>query len=201
VTGIFDIYHIMLSNPVNNNFRFALQKDFIHGAVKTQFEPYFKYANNQFEDIVEYLNYTICNVGWPGISDENVKQFSRTGRSKDSQGSKLAEEDIIREITVSFNMKEGYFNWLILFYNAIEHLTPSKSHRYLADCWMDIHDDEGNVIAQQRFSQITFRRLDPLSFDVKDNGIVNKTFDMTLGYTKMSLDFFVDGKTSYKFVV
>lgn len=196
----------MISSPVSNNFRFSFHKTFIRQEVKEKFKPYFNNINRYlFGDINEYLNSTVSKVVWPGIADETITQY---GAKKDGSyktrrmnTAKSPEELIEKNLDVYFSVKEGYYNWLILYSNLLEqmkHNSKSREKFHLPECYLQVLDDAGSIIMQIAFQKINFVNLEKMEFNTQDTNIVNKDFSLSLTYTDFDMRFYMDGDLSEK---
>lgn len=186
----------MLANPILSSFRIRLPKSFISEEVRTETSEYLKNLSLPYPDVSDYLNDSIIAGRVPGLSDPGTQQQTYNHGQTKTFTSGLAVESLIdKELVISFRML--YINWMILYKEMFHRLLRSRKSSnadkvFSPDIYLQLFDDEDRMIMEIVYREIQFRRLDDMDFKKQENGLISRTFDMTLGFNSIDVIFNTD---------
>lgn len=152
------------------------------------------------------MNSTITNAKLPGLSDPGTRpqihQRSKaegSGRTRTFTTALQTKESLTKEITVSFNLKNSYLNWLLCYAQFVAHLDRIEPDRvFLPDVYLQIFDDEDNIIIELIYKEISIRSVSDIDFRKQDVGLITREFEMVLAFNDFDLKFNMDKVQSHR---
>jgi hypothetical protein len=180
----------MLDNVLSNNFHIFFSNDFLYEETKITFEKYFHSNQNNFENIIDYINSTILEHTIPSFDLEVTdEQIVKGGETRTFSGSLNYLDQIDKTIEMTFGIKNSYFNYLVLLKQASIYWNRKKlkniSNPFLGDIHLHIKDDYGNLISYFRMEQIQFQSIGPLTFSKTDRSYQKKEFICKFNFNKL----------------
>lgn len=154
-----------------------------------------------FESPVDFINSTNTTVSLPDLTDPGTaEQIWQQGRKKTYKGGVMPKERITEKtINLSFELKNDFMNWIILYLQFMAFLdhSASKDRVFLPNVFAHIYDERDNVIVEMVYSQITFRKIDRLEFNRQQQGIMPRSFNVILAFNDFDINFNMDKTSNY----
>lgn len=177
----------MLSTARNNQFRFNLPRNFFYDSVRAAHHEYFQRLPLPYEDLSDFINSTIVSVDFPSITDSSDHiQVGNKGKERQFKSAKHVAEQTDKELTIGFKLKEGFYNWVVLYDQMIAFLNRNNPEEYQPDVYLQILDSENYIISQIIFKEVRMTEVEGLKFDSSDNGIEAKDFSIKLAFNYFS---------------
>lgn len=200
-------------SPRLDLFRFAFPKDFIPKEIEEKYSKVL-YKNPEVSvSVIDYLNESIKNVHVPGISDlyfeqdqhsvnKNIKRED-SGHSLGKLGRINIEpkhtiiykpkdnplEKIEKEITVTFRMNQGLYNYFMLYETLLMRIDKADLKDDDDVLYIEILNGNGEVTGRIIFSDCHCDGLDGLDFGydktIRDNG----DFSLKIKFNNIDFEF------------
>lgn len=191
----------MLSNPNWASFRFYFPQDWLLPNTRSKIDKQLKYNDLPYTTAIDYLNSTIVNSKIPGMSDPGTaKQVHGKGDTRTFASGLKTSTLLEKTITLNFKVKASYFNWVIMYLQQIEYLERKAidSKPFLPNVYLQIMDDEDNIIIELIYKDIQFRKISDLDFDKQNNGITSRQFTIDLAFNDFEINFLFDKVQSHR---
>ncbi len=83
----------MLLNARDNLFQFGFPRNFIPRSISEKYKPYLnRIPGNLIEEPIDFINYTIQSINFPGVGFDPVQQAQYPGRNILFRASKPVQE-------------------------------------------------------------------------------------------------------------
>jgi hypothetical protein len=100
----------------SSQFIFNLPSTFISNQIIESYTPLLEKNWVQYENVIDYLNSTIKQVSFPGISFDMPQQILMRGKVRNFKPSKNIQDIITsRELTITFRSVDSDLNYWIMF--------------------------------------------------------------------------------------
>lgn len=178
--------------PIYKNFKVYFKKDFIYKEVRDIFNKVLFEKHEMYEDIIDFINQSVVTSEFPGIGDTNTPiQTYDKGRTKEYQGGLPVKEYVDKNLPITFNVTNGYLNYIVLYVNIIKFLDHKNKNDkvFLPNIHFQILDDEDNIYIEFIYKNIKFTKLDPLSFSKQNNSILNTQFTAQFTFNDFDIIF------------
>jgi hypothetical protein len=176
----------------NSQFIFNLPSDFLPQEIINTYTPILEKNWIQYENVIDYLNSTIKNVTFPGISFEGPKQVYPRGKERYYKPAKNVQDIITtRDITVTFRSVDSDLNYWLMFDIVSKHYLDVENlyvNPFTITC-VDIHRD---AIYRIAFRQIILKSLSDKTFDYSQQKINEQTFTLTFGFNFYDIEFLLN---------
>lgn len=201
----------MLSlSPRWDQFRFMFPKEFLPKEVNDKWQAFMAKDAGVLTTPIDYLNESIKGVTFPGISDliitqpqhstnPNVRKIGRMNVEPNQNNSTYATNNpldkIQREITVTFRMNQGLYNYFMLYETIFYRICKQHLYKDGDELAIDVLGETGVVMARIRLSQCHISSLEGLEFSYDKVERQSDTFTMTIVFNNLDMEF-VDEITS-----
>jgi hypothetical protein len=180
-----------LLNPIKSNFRIFFAKDFLYEEINEEFGDYFFDENFSFLSLIDYINLTAIDMVIPGVVDTTSPEQTRYKGLKQTFASATRIEEMVesKKLSISFQHKSIYFNWLILRRMFELHVgkTAKNADTFLPQIYLHILDNYGNIILELIFKEIRIESVPQIQLLKNDIGI--KTENFICGFTFNKYEF------------
>jgi hypothetical protein len=178
----------MLLNARDNLFQFGFPRTFIPKEVGDKYKKYLnRLPGNLIEEPIDFINYTIQSINFPGMGYDPVQQAQFPGRNILFRDSKPVQELFQKELTVTFQLVDGYINYWILLETLAYYYNFSTEQPYIGDLNMRILDSEGNSLVTVTMNKVLIRTISDLQMSFASNVAEFKTFDLSLAYNDIEI--------------
>jgi hypothetical protein len=176
----------------NSQFVFNLPSDFLPQEIINTYTPILEKNWIQYENVIDYLNSTIKNVTFPGISFDGPKQVYPRGKERYYKPAKNVQDIITtRDITVTFRSVDSDLNYWLMFDIVSKHYLDVENlyvNPFTITC-VDIHRD---AIYRIAFRQIILKSLSDKTFDYSQQKVNEQTFTLTFGFNFYDIEFLLN---------
>jgi len=185
----------VIANSINNQYRIFLPLGFISKTVREIYEPYLKDLDFQYENLVSYLNSTICGAKLPGI--ENIpseQQVYDRGRTRQFSGSLPFTEYITKELTIVFKLKDAFFNWFILYECFKEYMDAGNKNIWMPDISCQLTDTDGNIIGELIYKEVMLQSLSDIVINMQSNNTSSTEFELVVKFLHLEFNSYFNKK-------
>ena len=183
----------MILNSRLNLFQFGFTRKFIPKEISDKYKPYLnRLPGNLIEEPLDFINYTIQGLNLPGVGFDPVQQAQYPGRQILFRTSLPTMELFQKEMTISFQLVDGYINYWILLETLLYYYNFSTEEPYIDDQNINILDAEGNLLVTVSIQKPIIKNISDLSVNFATNVAEFKTFDLTLVYNQLDIRLFED---------
>jgi hypothetical protein len=183
----------MILNSRSNLFVFGFPKNFMVDEVAQKYKKYLdRMPGNLVSRPIDYINYAVQSITFPSYSYEPVQQQFREDL-KSWRDSTPMREILTNELTVTFQMLDGYINyWMMLDLFLYWYSFPNPNPYIPHGISLRILDTEGNIMITIEFEEVLFKEVSSLDLSFSNNSPEFTTFDCTFTYnqfnSKLELD-------------
>jgi len=176
----------------SSQFIFNLPGDFLKPETIDTYQPILEKNWTQYENVIDYLNSTIKQVNFPGISFDMPKQIMMRGKERQFKPAKNVQDiTTTHELTVTFRSVDSDLNYWLMFDVLTKHYLDVENafvNPFTITC-VDIHRDALYVI---RFYEIILKGLGDNTFNYSQQKIASKDFTMSFHFNFYDIEFVLD---------
>lgn len=182
----------MRLNSQSSQFIFNLPSDFLPRQIIESYNPILEKNWIQYEDIISYLNSTIKNVNFPGLSFDMPKQMLIRGKERQYKPAKNPQDiTTTHDLTVTFRSVDSDLNYWLMFDIITKHYLDVENqyvYPFSITC-VDIHRDAIYII---RFYEIILKAMSENTFNYSMNKVQSKEFTITFHFNFYDIEFLLD---------
>lgn len=176
----------------SSQFIFNLPGDFLKPETVDTYQPILEKNWIQYENVIDYLNSTIKQVNFPGLSFEMPKQIMMRGKERQFKPAKNVQDiATTHDLTVTFRSVDSDLNYWLMFDVLTKHYLDVENaflNPFTITC-VDIHRDALYVI---RFYEIILKSLSDNTFNYSQQKIASKDFTMNFHFNFYDIEFLLD---------
>ena len=179
----------MRINSQGSQFVFNLPQDIVPESIIDRYTPLLEKNWVQYENILDYINSTIKEISFPGLSLQTPTQTLMRGKQRNYKPvTNINDIASTRELTVQFRNVDSSLNYLLLYdiftntYLDVKEIFGSP-FQIIA---LDIHRDAIYTIS---FKEIILTNLSEIIFAYNQQSFEESTFTLTFNYNFMDIDF------------
>ena len=178
----------MILNSRSNLYNFKFPKRFIPQEVSDKYKPYLnRMPGNLIEEPIDFINYTVQGISMPGISFDPAEQDFNDGTIVYKRGYVPVQNLIDRELTVEFQLLDGFVNYWILVDALLYHYNRENEKPYIDDLKLQITDSEGIHVMSVVFEKPIMKSISELELNMSNNIAEFSTFSVSFSYNKFNL--------------
>ncbi len=172
----------MILNSKYNNFVIKFLPDFVPKEIREKYLKFIKRFPIPFDNVLDYLNFTIQTVSWPSLATETVEQNGKTVLP--FKGGKDLFAYFNKEMNVTFKTTEGFLNYFILLEMLINYwsLGNTNDSTYVPDIYLTLLDHSGYHMFTYAFRDVVWTGISELELSYATNVPEYKTFDCSFKY-------------------
>ena len=106
----------------NSSFILLFPPTFFDPELKKTYKSYVKQMLLPYETLDDFMSSTVQSLEFPGWDLDVVNQYRKYGKEQSFKGSKPIEDMLTRELTVKFQVVDGFTNYFIFLDNALRYL-------------------------------------------------------------------------------
>lgn len=95
---------------------------FFNPALKETYKSYVKQMLLPYETLDDFMSSSIQSISFPGWDMSMPQQTRKYGKEQDFKSAKPVEDLLEREMTVTFQITDGFVNYFIFMDNAVKYL-------------------------------------------------------------------------------
>jgi hypothetical protein len=178
----------MLLNARDNLFQFGFPRTFIPKEVGDKYKQYLnRIPGNLIEEPIDFINYTIQSINLPGMGYDPIQQAQFPGRNYLYRSSVPVQELFQKEMTVTFQLVDGYINYWILLDTLTYYYNFSTEAPFVPDMNLRILDSEGNGLVTATIKKPLIKTISDLQMSFASNVAEFKTFDLSIAYNEFEV--------------
>lgn len=206
-------------SPRADLFVFNFPKDFLPKEIEEKYQKIINKQKNVITTPIDYLNESIQGVNFPGISDLITEQTQHSpehhenhnsqkglagkrvsiepSRTNSTYSPKSILSQIANEFTVTLRKNQGFYNYFML-YETIFHKALKEYANVEKDddlFYIDILNEQGNVIARIKLFQPRIDGIDGLEFSYNKLERQDETFDVKFKYNNIDFELLQNTET------
>lgn len=182
----------MLLNPKSSNYYFKFPKGFFSDNIIKKYEGYVKKQQIPFDDISQYINFTIQSISFPSLNIDNVEQTRNLGKKIVYKSGTPVQDLFSHEFTINFRMVDGFINYFIMLDTVLEFINFANPEVFKDNLPLRILDNEGNVVTSIIFKEVIFTSFSELELNYASNNPIFTTF--SLGFRCNYIDIILESK-------
>lgn len=177
-----------------SQFLFNLPSDLIPKSIAERYRPILEKNWIQYENILDYLNSTIKEVAFPGMSLSLPEQTLMRGKKRTYRPvTNINDIVTTRELSIVFRRVDSDLNYMILrdiFDNKyLDVLNVFAEPFQLIS--LDIHRD---AIYQVKFYEIILSNISEIVFAYNQQSFTEQTFTLNFNFNFYDIEFLVNGE-------
>jgi hypothetical protein len=178
----------MLQSARSNQFIFNFPRTFVPAEVASKYKTYLnRIPGNIISEPIDFLNYSIQSINFVGSSQDPVQQVDYPGIKRQYRTSFPVEELYAKELTVTFQLFDGFFNYWMMNDIFVYYYGLDGKHPYLPEgSRIQFLDSEGNIMVTVELERMLFQSIADLELNFSSNTAEFKTFDCTFVYNKLT---------------
>lgn len=176
----------MILNSKNNNFIASFPKNFLYEKVRKRYTPLLKRLPLPYDGITDYLNASIQQFTFPGVSVETVEQTLSEDKVQWKDGYRLGKS-FDKNFTVTFKNYEGYLNYWMMFDQFQEFLKYDNAKQYLPNITLSFLDQNGFELIVIEFKQVLMKGISELELNFASNAPEFQSFSCDFAYNYFEL--------------
>jgi hypothetical protein len=106
----------------NSSFILLFPPTFFDPELKSVYKSYVKQMLLPYETLDDFMSSTVQSIEFPGWDMDMANQTRKYGKEQSFKGSKPIEDLLTRELTVKFQVVDGFTNYFIFLDNALRYL-------------------------------------------------------------------------------
>lgn len=186
----------MRLNTQGSSFIFNLPSDVLPNELMERYQKMLDKNWVQYENVIDYLNSTIKEVSFPGMSIPTPSQTLHYGKQRDYKPVTNINDILSnRELSIVFRRVDSDLNYWIM-YNLIAHhyLDITSNQKIFANPFtitaLDIHRD---AIYEIQFKEIIFNSLSEIIFAYNQQQFDEQTFTLNIRFNFIHVEYILDG--------
>lgn len=179
---------------INNQFEFNFPIDFVSDEIENRYMSYLKSKRKMHSTVREFLNSTILDISFPGLSIETISNEQVMHRKKIKWKSVGNIYDYLdKEITLTINNVDSNINYFILL-NILSEKYLDETVNYDENLVVTVIDENRNGLYQIQFRNVIWKNLSNNTFAFNKQTMGDNTFTLTFTYNYLDVQWILDGK-------
>jgi len=171
----------MRLNSTNNKFIFNFPIDFIEPPLYESLQNIMDKNFIPYETVLEYINSTIKEIVFPGMSFDNVEQTVKRGKTVSYKPAKNIHDAFTNEIDITLRSVDSNMNYFIMVQILTEYYLNNEK-QYDSDFSIDILDHHGDKIYTILFQEVLLKSIGENRMGYQMFDLAEKTFSITFRY-------------------
>lgn len=162
----------------HSGFILLFPPTFYDPEMKKTYKGYVKQMLLPYETLDDFMSSTVQGVSFPGWDMSMVTQIRKYGKEQDFKNAKPVEDLIEREITVTFQITDGFMNYFIFLNNAINYLNFKNKEQYFDIMTLGWMSREGNLLGYINFKKVIMHGMSQFKLSYASMAQEFSTFDV-----------------------
>lgn len=188
----------MRLSTISSGFVFNMPSDFLPQEIINTYKPVLEKNFIQYDNIIDYLNSTILEINFPGLSLELPTQTIKRGKEINYRPVKNVHDIVSsRELDVTFRSVDNNLNYFLLWDIMIKHYLavsdgaiPSNIQYNYINPFMvkniDLNRDELYTIS---FRELILKNISDNKFSYNNQAYSESTFNLSFQYNWFDIEF------------
>jgi hypothetical protein len=171
-----------LLNSKYSNFNVTIPPTFFPEVITAKYEKFINRLPIPFDNIKDYINWSIQSISWPEISTENAVQAGTKFGDRSFKGSKDTQISTDKVFDITFKTNEGFLNYFIMLEVLQDYWALDQKEVYKPDINLSLLDYNGYMFVTYTFKQLVFKGISALELSYASNVPEYKTFNCSFSY-------------------
>lgn len=114
----------------HSGFILLFPPDFFDPELKRVYKTYVKQMLLPYETLDDFMSSSVQSISFPGWDMTMPQQIRKYGKEQDFKSAKPIEDLMEREMTVTFQIMDGFVNYFIFLDNALRYLNFMNRTQY-----------------------------------------------------------------------
>ena len=178
----------------SSQFIFNQPANFLPNEVIETYTPILEKNWVQYDNVIDYINSTIKQVSFPGISFDMPMQIRMRGKERNFKPAKNVQDiTTTHDLSITFRSVDSDLNYWLLFDIITKHYLDTENAfigPFTITC-VDIHRDAIYVI---KFYEIILKSLSEINFNYSQQKVNAKDFTMAFHFNFYDIEFLLNKK-------
>ena len=191
----------MILNSKFSNFIFTFPRGWLYPDIDEKYAIFFKRLPIPYRNTLDYINFTVQSISWPGIDTQTPSQTVTQKRDDVRNGvasGKHSTRDFksgfdmalsaMKEFNVIFRTTEGFLNYWIMHDQFEQYLSyGANNEAFLSDVQLQILDHYGYLIMTRVYHNIVMTGISELELSYSSNIPEYRTFTCNFKHNGFTL--------------
>ena len=168
----------MILSTINNQFIYNFPLDFVPAELEELYMPLLKNQRKPFGSVLDYLNSTIQDITFPGITYPTAKQIIKRGKEILWKGDQNIYDLFDKTGTITLLNVDSNLNYMIILH-CLNHHYLNVNNTYDQNLIMTMVDQNRKALYFFQYRSLIFTTLDGNKFAYNDQQIQTKTFTVS----------------------
>jgi hypothetical protein len=165
----------------NNQFIFNFPVDFIEPFLYDQFEILMDKNFIPYDTVLDYINSTIKEITFPGMSINTVQQLRKYGKKYTYKEAMSIFDKFNPELEISFRSVDSWLNYFMLLQLLAEsYLNTKKVHIPLFS--IQILDKDGTLVYTILLKELILKKISDIKLSYSAQDLSEETFSFSFQY-------------------
>jgi hypothetical protein len=165
----------------NNQFIFNLPIDFIEDYLYEEFERMMVKNFVPYDSAIDYINSTIQEIFFPGMSFGTVDQTFKRGKKISWKEAGNIVDKFTNELDITFRSIDSWINYYMLQQILVEFYLNCKKH-YIPTFSLQILDKDGSLLYTILFGDVLLKSISEVRLGYQKYELDNETFTVTFQF-------------------
>lgn len=130
-----------------------------------------------YETLDDFMSSTVQQVAFPGWNMSMPQQIRKYGAEQDFKNAKQVKDLIEREMTVTFQIVDGFVNYFLFMDNAIRYLDFNNNEQYFDVMRLGWLSREGFLLGYMDLRKVILTGMSGFKLSYSSTGQEFNTFD------------------------
>lgn len=145
--------------------------------LKKVYKSYVKQMLMPYETLDDFMSSTVQQIAFPGWDMTMPQQIRKYGAEQDFKNAKQVKDLIEREMTVTFQIVDGFVNYFIFLDNAIRYLDFQNKTQYFDVMRLGWLSREGYLLGYMDLRKVVLHGMSNFKLSYAAQGQEFNTFD------------------------
>ena len=170
----------------NSAFIFQFPVDFISIRLYQKFQKFLDSNHVQYDNVLDYLNSTIKEIIFPGMSFENVEQRIKYGKKMPWRSATNIYDTFQQELDITFRSVDSHTNYFMMI-EILQEFYQTSQRSWIPFLTLHILDKNGDLIYTIIFKNNLLKTLSELRLTYQNQDFSEKQFTMTFRFSWLDI--------------
>jgi hypothetical protein len=187
----------MRLNSANNQFLFNFPTDFVADEINDRLKRYMDKNWIPYQDPMAYINSTIKEIIFPGVSYEGSNQIHRFGKKIEYKPAGNIYDTYTETLDITLRSVDSHTNYFMMQQIFAEYFNNTRKY-YLP--WINLFmlDKDGDFLYSVVFRSAMLKSLSEVRMAYQAIDVSEQTFTMTFKYNFMDVYWELSDNPEYK---
>lgn len=177
----------MILNQQTHNYLLLFPKTFFDKYIYNYYDFFKKYMKIPYSTLDDYINSTIQNVEFPGWNMDLVEQYRMYGALQKFKNSTPVKDLMNKKFTITFKLSDAFFNYFILYHNAIKYLDFRNKNLYFDDFKILLLNNENYLVSIIELHKVIMTNMTSIKLQYSNMMHQHNTFNASFEFNDWDL--------------